>query len=363
MNYIITAAGLGTRFLKNGIKPPKPLIKIRGNELILWSLTSFDFKNNDTLFIVTLKKDRVKKRIEKKLKIIYGFLNIFWLELNEVKNGQLLTALEVINHFNIIGPLVIHNCDTSYRIENFNFDQLDQKKIFGAIPYFLSEGNNWSFLKIKDQFIIEIKEKVRISNLCSVGTYYFSDAEIFYNLSLELLKNGGSKNNNEFYIAPLYEFAIKKNYKVLPIKCSDVKLFGNCDELKNTFGVSFFELLSENDYRGHQRKTFVLDIDGTLCGSPSDGNYLSCVPIESVCKKIRFEDSKGSYIILYTSRNMRSFGGNIGLINKHTSTILQSWLKKHCIPYDEIYFGKPWGGDYLSYIDDKMLSIKEFQEI
>ena len=32
MNYIITAAGLGTRFLKKGIKPPKPH-KVKGIEL------------------------------------------------------------------------------------------------------------------------------------------------------------------------------------------------------------------------------------------------------------------------------------------------------------------------------------------
>ena len=56
---------------------------------------------------------------------------------------------------------------------------------------------------------------------------------------------------------------------------------------------------------------------------------------------------------------MRSFNGNIGLINKHTSTILNSWLLKNDIPYDELYFGKPWGKD-LSYIDDKSLSIKRF---
>ena len=34
MNYFITAAGLGSRFLKESIKPPKPLIKVRGKEII-----------------------------------------------------------------------------------------------------------------------------------------------------------------------------------------------------------------------------------------------------------------------------------------------------------------------------------------
>ena len=61
MNYIITAAGKGSRFRNNGIKPPKPLIKVLGMELLLWSLQSFDFEKNDKLYIVTLKNDKVKK--------------------------------------------------------------------------------------------------------------------------------------------------------------------------------------------------------------------------------------------------------------------------------------------------------------
>mgnify|MGYP000005768206 CR=1 FL=1 len=28
MNYLITAAGEGSRFIKEGLKPPKPLIKV-----------------------------------------------------------------------------------------------------------------------------------------------------------------------------------------------------------------------------------------------------------------------------------------------------------------------------------------------
>ena len=87
--------------------------------------------------------------------------------------------------------------------------------------------------------------------------------------------------------------------------------------------------------------------------------YSKCKPIEKVCEKLRFENSLGTYIILYTSRNMRSFNGNIGLINKYTSSIQTNWLFKNHIPYDELYFGKPWGKD-LAYIDDKSLPLEKF---
>ena len=34
MNYLITAAGRGSRLLSGGIKPPKPLVIVNGNRTI-----------------------------------------------------------------------------------------------------------------------------------------------------------------------------------------------------------------------------------------------------------------------------------------------------------------------------------------
>ena len=362
MNYLITAAGLGSRFLKKGIKPCKPLIKVRGIELLLWSLNSFEFKSNDNLYIVTLKKDNVKKKLLKKIALIYPNIRISWLEMNEILNGQLLTALNAISYFKITGIILIHNCDTSYKLNSKELSSLLKKDTFGVIPYFNSSGDNWSFVKIKNNEIVEVKEKERISNNCSVGTYLFTNAQEFYDLAILYInenKNNEYYEKNEYYIAPFYDYAISKSLTIFPIECNDVKIFGTCQELLNAFEISHNELLSENDFNGHQRKTLVLDIDGTICGPPDKDDYSKCVPIESICKKLRYQDSIGTYIILFTSRNMRSFDGNIGLVNKYTSYTLNKWLIRNDIPFDEIYFGKPWGKN-LSYIDDKSLAINDF---
>ncbi len=188
MNYLITAAGLGSRFLKESIKPPKPLIKVKGIELLIWSLKSFEFKPKDNLYIVTLKRDKVKKFLLKKINLIYPQINISWLELEEHLNGQLLTSLNAINFFKIKGEILIHNCDTSYKLDYENIKNSFKKNFFGIIPYFNSEGENWSFIEIKNDLITEVKEKERISNNCSVGTYLFKDAEEFYNLANQYLK-------------------------------------------------------------------------------------------------------------------------------------------------------------------------------
>ncbi|MBO6308365.1 MAG: capsular biosynthesis protein, partial [Oribacterium sp.] len=91
--------------------------------------------------------------------------------------------------------------------------------------------------------------------------------------------------------------------------------------------------------------TFIIDIDGTLCPiKGKDEEYVNLVPYKEITDRIRFYRENGAKIILYTSRNMNSYNGNIGLINKHTAPVLKEWLEKWEIPYDEIVFGKLWPG-------------------
>ena len=360
MNYLITAAGKGSRLIKKGIKPPKPLVIVNGIELLIWSLSSFNFYAKDSLYIVTQKKDRVKKCLYNKINQLFPQISLYWLELEEVKNGQLLTAIKAIEYFSIKGKILIHNCDTSYKI-SLNLEEID-KDYFGAIPYFFSEGENWSFLKTNngEEMISEVKEKKRISSKCSVGTYFFRESDELITLTRKyLLVN---KNfTSELYISPIYDFAIKQGKNILAIKASHVKLFGTIEEICSSFDLSINEIKGENGFSGHQRRTLVVDIDKTICEYPLGKDYSKCRPIESICSKLRQENYKGTYIILYTSRNVRTFKGNIGLINKYTNTVLIEWLKNNNIPYDEIYFNKPWGYGDLNYIDDKFLSIEEFK--
>lgn len=361
MNYIITAAGNGTRFSKEGIKVPKPLIKIKGNELIIWSLLSFDFSPSDKIYIVTLKKDNVKEKLKNKIELFFNISEIHYLELKENLNGQLLSAIETIKYFKIDGPILIHNCDTSYNSKSIKFDSHNEiKNFFGSIPYFQASGEHWSFLKIDNNSnnVIDVKEKIKISNNCSVGSYYFLSSSLLIELFEKYLHSIYSIEA-EMYIAPLYDFAIKNNYIVKGIKIDFVKLFGTPIELQRTFNVNKYELFSENSWHAYQRKTYVIDIDGTICETVTNGEYKNAKPKKEFVNALQKAHELGAYIILYTSRNMRTFNGNIGLINKYTSPILQEWLQKNKIPYDELYFGKPWGNS-VNYIDDKLIDIQKF---
>lgn len=107
--------------------------------------------------------------------------------------------------------------------------------------------------------------------------------------------------------------------------------------------------------------SFVFDIDGTLCPiKKREEKYEDLVPYQNMVDRLRYYKENGAKIILFTSRNMNSYNGNLGLINKNTAKILSDWLDKWNIPYDEILYGKPWPGHKGFYVDDRTVRPDEF---
>ena len=106
-------------------------------------------------------------------------------------------------------------------------------------------------------------------------------------------------------------------------------------------------------------KRLIMDLDETICQTEDD-NYAESIPVLGVVEKLRDYKAEGFEIVIYTSRNMRTFEGNIGKISAHTLPIIIDWLRKHEVPYDEIYMGKPWCGHEGFYVDDKAIRPSEF---
>lgn len=109
-------------------------------------------------------------------------------------------------------------------------------------------------------------------------------------------------------------------------------------------------------------KRLIFDLDDTLC-TTQNGDYANAQPITEVIEKLREYHRQGFTIIINTSRNMRTYQGNIGAINKNTLPIIIDWLARHDIPYDELYVGKPWCGFEGFYVDDKAIRPDELVKL
>jgi len=106
-------------------------------------------------------------------------------------------------------------------------------------------------------------------------------------------------------------------------------------------------------------KRLIFDLDGTICYAKK-GDYANANPNVKVIDRLKVYKKNGFEIVISTSRNIRTYDGNLGKINANTLPIIIKWLDKHNVPYDEIYVGKPWCGFEGFYIDDKAIRPEEF---
>lgn len=109
-------------------------------------------------------------------------------------------------------------------------------------------------------------------------------------------------------------------------------------------------------------KRIIMDLDETICSNHSP-DYSESKPNIAVIGKLHEYRALGFEIIISTSRNMRTYSGNIGKITAHTLPTIIDWLKSHNVPYDEIYVGKPWCGHEGFYVDDRAIRPDEFSRL
>ena len=81
-------------------------------------------------------------------------------------------------------------------------------------------------------------------------------------------------------------------------------------------------------------KVLVLDIDGTITIESSYlGDYSGVKVNQKFLDKIIELKRNGFWIILYTSRNMQTYEGNVGMILANTAPILIKWLNENNISF------------------------------
>lgn len=109
-------------------------------------------------------------------------------------------------------------------------------------------------------------------------------------------------------------------------------------------------------------KRLIMDLDNTI-SKKIDDDYMSARPDKEVVKKLYEYKDMGYDIVIHSSRNMRTYDANLGLINVNTLPKVIKWLDKNNIPYDEIYMGKPWCGFDGFYVDDRSIRPSEFKKL
>lgn len=91
-----------------------------------------------------------------------------------------------------------------------------------------------------------------------------------------------------------------------------------------------------------------LDLDGVIAELKGPGqSYGEVSPVPGSVERLNELKRKGHYLIIQTARHMKTCEGNLGKVNARITRETLEWLDRHSVPYDEIYFGKPWAHIYI----------------
>jgi len=312
---------------------PKPFVAVLGKPMIMWVLDNLTLGMDDTLVIVY---NPAFMSIGNFMREIVGtaFPDCRFVELPGPTRGAaetVLLGLRGLDEKQRTRPTLLADGDTFYTVDIvsrfravadthnavFCFNDTQPKPIYSYIT--LNESDD----------IIDIKEKVKISDWANSGCYCFrSGSELA--AECEALIEANSKQLSqdgvgEFYTSGVIAVMIAKKlpFRALKIEAGDMQVLGTPSQVEEFCST----------WPTQPRQRFVFDLEGALLAG-SGGKAQGEVIVRNVemCKRLK---AQGHTIIIHSTRPW-------GM-----ETRTWAFLEEHNISCDELQLGKPRGDFYI----------------
>tara|TARA_B110000208_G_C11794398_1_gene438922 strand:- start:1164 stop:3068 length:1905 start_codon:yes stop_codon:yes gene_type:complete len=343
MIIFIPLGGIGQRFKDNGYTKPKALINVFGKPILYYLLDSLNIK--EELVYISYNIEYKYFRFEDMLKKSYPNINFKFFCLEKNTRGAAETikiSLSQLNNNDC--PILSLDGDNFYDIDIINL--WDGRDIIFTVEDF-NKNPIYSYIK-KDLYVSEIIEKEKISNNACTGAYGFSSYKQLLKYSTLLIENN-SLQKGEFYTSGVINLMVKNGilFDSFNLSNSNWKCLGTPIQVR-TF-CNNYPMFSCKDWTLKiKNKRICFDLDNTLVTYPKiNGDYRTVEPIQKNINLLRYIKKLGNTIIIYTARRMKTHDGSTGKVLADIGSITFETLKKYNIPFDEIYFGKPYADFYI----------------
>ena len=211
MNVLIPMAGHGSRFAQAGYSFPKPLIEVHGKPMIQVVVDNLAVDAN--FIFVVQKEHREKYNLDSMLNLITPGCKI--VEVDGVTEGAACTTLLAKEFIDNNEPLVIANSDQFVEWNGLDFFyKMNEQNLDAGIVSFRATHPKWSYAKTdSDGYVTEVAEKNPISDIATVGIYYWKHGADYVRFAEQMILNN-VRVNNEFYVCPVFNEAIKAKLKI-----------------------------------------------------------------------------------------------------------------------------------------------------
>ena len=236
MNIVIPMAGNGSRFANVGYKDPKPLIPVFGKPMISWVVNNIGV---DAHYIFIIRKDF--EHATSFLEALAPGCSI--IVIDKVTDGAARTVLLARKFIDNKNPLLIANSDqyvefsSSDFIQSFLYDPLESSFSAKISTFDGLRNPKWSYAKVIDGKVTEVKEKDPISDHATTGLYLWRNGSDFVRFADQMIEKN-IRVNNEFYVAPVFNEAIESDLSICISPCKKMWGLGVPEDL-DYFHASF----------------------------------------------------------------------------------------------------------------------------
>ena len=229
LNVLIPMAGAGSRFEKAGYTFPKPLIEVKKKPMIQVVVENLNIKAN--FIYVVQKSHREKYNLDALLSLITPGCKV--VETEGMTEGAACTALLAKDYINSSSPLFFANSDQFVEWDSNEFlYKMNETDADGGIVSFTATHPKWSFAKVNEQGLVtEVAEKKPISNIATVGYYYWKHGSDFVKYAEQMIKKD-IRVNGEFYVCPVFNEAILDSKQIRTFNVGGMWGLGTPEDLK-----------------------------------------------------------------------------------------------------------------------------------
>lgn len=238
INVIIPMAGFGKRFSDAGYDKPKPLIQVKGKygtsaPMIERVIRNINPCSSHLMWYILNGKEN-NDEIKRLIKSFTHQTHNRFLYTDGPTEGSAITALFAKDEIDYNGELVITNCDQITHDLDLSFlsEFAEKNNADGVLGSFISTSPKNSYMLLDNNGCVEqVKEKIVISNLATNGLHYWRKGKDFIDSANKMIE-ANERYNNEFYVAPSYNYMIKDGKKVLPFFFNMHYPIGTPEDLK-----------------------------------------------------------------------------------------------------------------------------------
>ena len=230
LNILIPMAGAGSRFEQAGYTFPKPLIEVNHKPMIQVVVENLNLDAN--YIYVVQKAHREKYNLDALLKLITPNCKV--VETLGVTQGAACTALLAKEHINNDAPLFFANSDQFVEWDSNEFMyKMQETGADGGIVTFEATHPKWSFARVNPStnLVEEVAEKNPISNIATVGYYYWKHGSDFVKYAEQMIEQD-IRVNGEFYVCPVFNQAIKDSKQIRVFNVKGMWGLGTPEDLK-----------------------------------------------------------------------------------------------------------------------------------